>query len=112
MCNLPEKLLEKIRAAGHWQDGWQRDSNGSDILATAFRLHSGRKVQLVVNRDGKILYLLNPLVYARGEPVPPGASSFDFDLSDIQALCGQRIVRSRFFPWVKRYQDYDLVQLD
>lgn len=110
--NIPEKLLEKIKVAGHWQDGWQRDSHGNDFLATEFRLRGGRKVALVVDREGKILYLLNPVTYARGEPIPPGASNFDFDPSDIMALCGQKVIRSRFFPWLKRHQDFHLVQLD
>lgn len=110
--NLPEQLLEKIKAAGHWQDGWNYGSDGSATLATAFRLRNGRKVQLIVDREGKILYFLNPVTYARGEPVSPGSPSFDFSPSDITALCGQRMVRSRFFPWVKRYEDFDLVQLD
>jgi hypothetical protein len=109
---LPKPLLEKIQAAGHWQDGWQYGADGSATLATAFRLRNGRKVQLLVDREGRILYLLNPVTYARGEPVSPGSPSFDFNPSDITALCGQRTVRSRFFPWVKRYQDFDLVQLD
>jgi hypothetical protein len=110
--NLPKNLLEKIKAAGHWQDGWQYGADGSATLATAFRLRNGRKVQLLVDREGKILYLLNPVTYARGEPVSPGSPNFDFNPSDITALCGQRMVRSRFFPWVKRYQDFDLVHLD
>jgi hypothetical protein len=110
--NIPGKLLEKIKAAGHWQDGWQRGSHGPDILATAFRLRSGRKVELIVNREGKILYLLNPVAYTRGEPVPPESPNFNFDPSDIMALCGRRVVRSKFFPSVKRHQDFHLVQLD
>jgi hypothetical protein len=109
---LPERLLEKIKAAGHWQDGWQYCSDGSVVLATAFRLRNGRKVQPLVDREGRILYLLNPIAYARGEPVPPESPRFDVEPSDITALCGQRMVRSRFFPWVKRYQNFDLVQLD
>lgn len=87
---LPSALLHKIESAGLWNSGWTASNNGEEQLATAFRLEDGRKLELVVARDGTILLLLNPLTYTRGEPVGP--EFFDFDAANIVALVGRRRV--------------------
>jgi hypothetical protein len=90
MLKLPSTLLHKIEAAGLWESGWTASNNGTEQLATAFRLEDGRRLDLVVERDGTILLLLNPLTYTRGEPVGP--ELFDFDAANIVALVGRRKV--------------------
>jgi hypothetical protein len=109
MHKLPSTLLHKIETAGLWENGWTASNNGREQLATAFRLEDGRKLELVVERDGTILLLLNPLAYTRGEPVGP--EFFDFDKANIVALVGRRKVGSRLWPFGARFEDFDLVRI-
>lgn len=107
---IPQVLLEKINAAGVWKDGWTPALRGGrEHRANCFRLQNGRIVDLVVDRAGAILLLLNPLIYTRGEPVDPSSESFDFAPKDIVALADRTKVKTGWLPWQSRLEHHDIV---
>lgn len=107
---IPQKLLEKLIKSGYWSSGFEVNSKGEKEIATSFRLHDGRHVDLLVLEDGTVKLWINPGSLSRGEPLDP--DFFNFSSNDIVALVGRRKVKTGWFPWQYKWEDYDLVNIE